>query len=183
LLDCCQESDGGVALIITSSEKARDLRKSPVFVKGAAQGSGPDQEVMTSYYRESITGLPEVRIVADQLWRQSGLVPADIDVLVLYDHFTPFVLVQLEEFGFCERGEGAQLVKSGALSLNGKWPFNPHGGLLGEAYIHGLNNISEAVRQVRGEAVNQIEGVKNVLVSGGTAVPTSGLVLSSEFKL
>ncbi len=177
LLDCCQESDGGVAFVVTSVERARDLRTRPAVIKAAAQGLGPDQEVMTSYYRDRITELPELSLVADQLWAQSGLRRDDMDALILYDHFTPFVLIQLEELGFCGRGEAAGLVASGALALDGRWPLNPHGGLLGEAYIHGLNGISEAVRQVRGEAVNQIAGAENVLVTGGTGVPTSGLVI------
>jgi acetyl-CoA acetyltransferase len=180
LLDCCQETDGGVAIIVTSTERARDLKKKPVIVKAAAQAMGDDQEVMTSYYRESITSHPEAKAVAAQLWKQSGLKQGDMDVLVLYDHFTPFVLLALEEYGFCKPGEAPGLIRSGALALDGKWPLNPHGGLIGEAYIHGLNNISEGVRQVRGEAVNQIEDAKNVLVTAGNGVPTSGLILGND---
>jgi 17-hydroxy-3-oxo-4-pregnene-20-carboxyl-CoA lyase len=177
LLDCCQESDGGVAIVVTSAERARDLPHPPVLVTAAAQGSGTDQFVMTSYYRDGPAGLPEMGLVAAQLWAQSGLRPRDIDVAVLYDHFTPFVLIQLEELGFCGRGEARDFVAGGALELDGRLPINPHGGQLGEAYIHGMNGIAEGVRQVRGTAVNQIAGATNVLVTAGTGVPTSGLVL------
>jgi acetyl-CoA acetyltransferase len=97
---------------------------------------------------------------------------------MLYDHFTPFVLVQLEELGFCGRGEGRHLVADGGLELGGRLPVNTHGGQLGEAYIHGMNGIAEAVRQVRGTSVNQVEDVRHVVVTAGTGVPTSGLVLS-----
>jgi acetyl-CoA acetyltransferase len=177
LLDCCQESDGGVALVVTSFERARDLPNPPPVVRGAAQGSGADQYVMTSYYRDGLTGLPEMGLVGEQLWRQAGLAPEDVDVAVLYDHFTPFVLIQLEELGFCPRGEARNFIADGALEMGGRLPLNPHGGQLGEAYIHGMNGISEGVRQVRGAAVNQVEDVEHVLVTAGTGVPTSGLVL------
>ena len=179
LLDCCQESDGGVAIVVTSAERARDLPHRPVTISAAAQGSGPDQFVMTSYYRDSISGLPEMGVVANQLWRQSGIGPDDVDVAVLYDHFTPFVLMQLEELGFCGRGEAAGFIADGRLELDGALPLNPNGGQLGEAYIHGMNGIAEATRQVRGTAVNQIADVENVLVTAGTGVPTSGLVLTA----
>jgi acetyl-CoA acetyltransferase len=177
LLDCCQESDGGVALVVTSIERARDLPNPPAVIRGAAQGSGADQYVMTSYYRDGLTGLPEMGLVGEQLWRQAGLAPEDVDVAVLYDHFTPFVLIQLEELGFCPRGEARNFIADGALEVGGRLPLNPHGGQLGEAYIHGMNGISEGVRQVRGAAVNQVEDVEHVLVTAGTGVPTSGLVL------
>jgi acetyl-CoA acetyltransferase len=180
LLDCCQESDGAVALVVTSAERARDLRQPSAVIRAAAQGSGADQFTMTSYYRDDLTGLPEMGVVAKALWRQSGLGPSDVDVAVLYDHFTPFVLVQLEELGFCGRGEARHFIADGALELDGALPLNPHGGQLGEAYVHGMNGIAEAVRQVRGTAVNQVGGVEHVLVTAGTGVPTSGLVLGVD---
>ncbi|HEV7977833.1 lipid-transfer protein [Amycolatopsis sp.] len=177
LLDCCQESDGGVALVITSAERARDLAQRPAFIAAAAQGSGPDQYVMTSYYRDELAALPEMGVVGRQLWAQSGLTPQDVDVAVLYDHFTPYVLMQLEELGFCGRGEAKDYIQGDTLQLTGKLPLNPHGGQLGEAYIHGMNGIAEAVRQIRGTSVNQVPDVGNVVVTAGTGVPTSGLVL------
>jgi acetyl-CoA acetyltransferase len=179
LLDCCQESDGGVALVVTSTSRARDLRHAPAVVAAAAQGSGADQFSMNSYYRDDIAGLPEMGLVAHQLWRQSGLAPADMSAAVLYDHFTPFVLVQLEELGFCGRGEAKDFIADDALHLDGRLPLNPHGGQLGEAYIHGMNGIAEAVRQLRGTAANQLPNATNVVVTAGTGVPTSGLVLTT----
>ncbi|WP_020657910.1 lipid-transfer protein [Amycolatopsis benzoatilytica] len=178
LLDCCQESDGGVALVITSLERARDLRQAPVVVAAAAQGSGPDQYVMTSYYRDDLAALPEMGVVGRQLWAQSGIGPSDVDVAVLYDHFTPYVLMQLEELGFCGRGEAKDFIAGDTLTIGGKLPLNPHGGQLGEAYIHGMNGIAEAVRQLRGTAANQVGGAGTAVVTAGTGVPTSGLVLT-----
>jgi acetyl-CoA acetyltransferase len=177
LLDCCQESDGGVAIVVTSTEHARDLRHPPALIEAAAQGSHRDQETMTSYYRDDIGGLPEMGLVGQQLWEMSSLRPSDIQTAVLYDHFTPFVLVQLEELGFCGRGEAKDFVRDGQIELGGSLPINTHGGQLGEAYIHGMNGMAEAVRQVRGTAVNQVPGAEHVLVTAGTGVPTSGLIL------
>jgi acetyl-CoA acetyltransferase len=177
LLDCCQESDGGVALVVTSPERARDLRQAPAMVVAAAQGAGDDGELMTSYYRPEITGLPEMGVVARKLWAESGLTPADIQTAFLYDHFTPFVLVQLEELGFCKRGEAKDFATIETLSLGGRLPINTSGGLLGEAYIHGMNGIAEGVRQLRGTSCNQVGGVEHVLVTAGTGCPTSGLIL------
>jgi acetyl-CoA acetyltransferase len=177
LLDCCQESDGGVAIVVTSAERARDLAQPPAVITAAAQGAASDGEVMTSYYRDEIPGLPEMGVAADKLWRDSGLKPADIQTAFLYDHFTPFVLVQLEELGFCGRGEAKDFATIENLSLGGTLPINTNGGLLGEAYIHGMNGITEGVRQVRGTSHNQVNGVEHVLVTSGTGVPTSALIL------
>ncbi|MDX3760054.1 lipid-transfer protein [Streptomyces sp. AK02-04a] len=174
LLDCCQETDGGQALVVTSVERARELPHPPAVITAAAQGAGRAQEQMTSFYRDELTGLPEMGVVARQLWRTSGLTPTDIDVGILYDHFTPFVLMQLEEFGFCKPGEAADFVAEERL------PLNTHGGQLGEAYLHGMNGVAEAVRQLRGTSVNQIPGAGRTLVTAGTGVPTSGLILGAD---
>ncbi|WP_228529718.1 lipid-transfer protein [Diaphorobacter caeni] len=180
LLDCCQESDGAVAMVITSSERARDLKAKPVFIKAAAQGVTEGQQSMTSFYRKEITGLPEMGHVAKQLWTQSGLTPKDVQSAILYDHFSPFVLPQLEEFGFVPRGEAKDFIRAGEHARGGSLPINTNGGQLGEAYIHGMNGIAEAVRQVRGTAVNQVKNVHNMVVTAGTGVPTSGLILGDE---
>ncbi len=177
LLDCCQESDGGVAVVVTTADRARDLRQTPALITAAAQGATFDGELMTSYYRDDLTGLPEMGVVAGRLWADSGLGPDDISTAFLYDHFTPFVLMQLEELGFCGRGEAKDFATVENLSIGGRLPINTSGGLLGEAYIHGMNGITEAVRQVRGTSCNQVDDVTHVLVTAGTGVPTSGLIL------
>ena len=180
LLDCCQESDGGQALVVASVERSRDLRQPPAVVVAVAQGAGEEQDMMTSYYRESIVGLPEMGLVARQLWASSHLGPQDIDTAVIYDHFTPFVLCQLEEFGFCGRGEAREFISDGNIELGGGLPINTNGGQLGEAYIHGMNGIAEAVRQIRGSSFNQVDDVEHALVTAGTGVPTSGLILGKD---
>ena len=180
LLDCCQETDGGQAIVVTTLERARDLAKPPAVIAAAAQGSGAQQDMMTSYYRDDMTRLPEMAAVARQLWASSGLGPGDIQAAILYDHFTPFVLYQLEELGFCAPGEAKEFVRDGNLHLGGRLPTNTHGGQLGEAYLHGMNGIAEGVRLVRGTSVNQVAGTEHVVVTAGTGVPTSGLILGVD---
>jgi len=181
LLDCCQESDGGQALVIVSTERARDLPHPPAVITAAAQGVGPQQISMSSYYRDDIDAMPEVELVARQLWRQAGLGPDEIDAAILYDAFTPMLLLQLEEYGFCKPGEAKDFIAAGHLELDGRLPVNTHGGQLGEAYIHGVNGIAEGVRLIRGSSVNQPgKQIDNVLVTGGSPVPHSALVLSVD---
>jgi acetyl-CoA acetyltransferase len=145
----------------------------------AAQGASFDSETMTSYHRDDLCGLPDMGVVAKRLWRDSGLAPADIDTAFLYDHFTPFVLMELEELGFCGRGEAEDWATVERLSVGGELPINTNGGLLGEAYIHGMNGITEVVRQIRGTSYNQVDNVEHALATAGTGVPTSGLILST----
>ena len=180
LLDCCQESDGGQALLITTLDRARHLKSVPAVIASAVQGSCDDQQMMKSYYRQSITGIPEMKLCADQLYADTGLSAADIQAAVLYDHFTPLVLPQLEEFGFCKRGEARDFIKDGNIELGGRLPVNTHGGQIGEAYIHGLNGVAEGVRLVRGTSTNQPANVDHVLVTAATAVPTSAAILSRD---
>jgi len=177
LLDCCQESDGGQALVVTTPERARDLKGVPAIVRSAAQGAGENQDMMTSYYRPSITGLPEMGLIARQLWNTTGLGPDDMQAAIIYDHFTPLALPQLEEFGFCGRGEAKDFIADGNIELGGRLPINTNGGQLGEAYIHGMNGIAEGVRLIRGTSYNQPPDVEHVLVTAGTMVPTSALIL------
>ena len=177
LLDCCQETDGGVAIVVTSPERAKDLKHRPAIIEAAAQGASPDQYSMVSYYRPELTGCPRWAWSASSCGRSPGSKPTDIQTAILYDHFTPFTLIQLEELGFCGWGEAKDFIADGAIELGGRLPINTHGGQLGEAYIHGMNGIAEGVRQLRGTSVNQVPDVEHVLVTAGTGVPTSGLIL------
>jgi acetyl-CoA acetyltransferase len=177
LLDCCQESDGGCACIVTTPERARDLKHAPVMVRGVAQAAGANQEQMTSFYRPDITYLPEMDLVAKQVYDMTGLSPDDVNAAIIYDAFTPVVMWQLESFGFCGRGEAKDFVKDGNLEVGGRLPTNTNGGQLSEAYIHGMNGVNEGVRLVRGTSVNQPDKADHVLVTGGVGVPTSGMIL------
>ncbi len=177
LYDCCQETDGACACIVTTPERARDLKQPGALIRGIAQAAGDDQESMTSFYRPSIAGLPEMDLVAKQVYAQSGLGPDDLEAAVIYDAFSSIVLWQLESFGLCERGEAKDFVKDGALELGGQLPCNTHGGQLSEAYVHGMNGVNEGVRLIRGTSPNQPEKNDCVLVTAGVGVPTSAMIL------
>ncbi len=178
LYDFCQETDGGCAILVTSAERARDLQQTPAIIRGVTQASSRGQEQMTSFYRDDLTSLPEMELAAERVYRMAGLGPADIDAACLYDAFTSEIIMQLESFGFCGRGEGAELVREGALDIDGRLPNNTHGGLISEGYIHGMNNIAEGVRLVRGQSSSQPKkSVEHVLVSSGVGVPTGAVIL------
>ena len=177
LYDCCQETDGGCAVVITTPERAKDLKQPAVTIRSVAQGMGADQEQMTSFYRPDIHTLPEMDLVAKQVWEIAGLGPEDMDAAIIYDAFTSIVLMQLEAFGFCKPGEAKDFVQDGALEVGGRLPTNTHGGQLSEAYIHGTNGIIEGVRLVRGTSTNQPEKNDHVLVTAGVGIPTSAMVL------
>ena len=174
LLDCCQESDGGVALVVTSAARARDLRQRPVAVEGATAGAVMNGDVIFNYYDPDTARFPQAEYVARQLWGSTGLGPDDIDAAMIYENFSPVVFYQLEAFGFCGYGEARDFIADGQIELGGKLPVNTHGGLLGEAYIHGVNNIIEGVRQIRGTAANQVPGAAHVLCSVGQSAVILG---------
>ncbi|MCX7062261.1 MAG: lipid-transfer protein [Gammaproteobacteria bacterium] len=169
LLDCCQESDGGVAILVTSLERARDLKQPPVRILGATQSIPRNVEVIANFYHDDLTVMPEAEGTAKRLYRQTGLGPQDIRAAMLYDAFSPHVLMQIEAFGFCGRGEARDFIAAGEIAIDGRLPVNTHGGLAGEAYIHGMNTMAEGVRQIRRTAVNQVSGDGHVLVSSGMA--------------
>ncbi|HXK25732.1 MAG TPA: lipid-transfer protein [Myxococcota bacterium] len=177
LYDCCLETDGACACIVTTPERARDLAQRPALIRAVAQGAGADQESMTSFYRPDITELPELGIVARQLYEVSGLRPDDVDAAILYDAFTSIVLFQLEAYGFCKRGEAKDFVQNGNIEVGGRLPVNTHGGQLSEAYIHGMNGVNEGVRLIRGSSRNQPAKSDHVLVTAGVGVPSSAMIL------
>ncbi|HEV8574152.1 MAG TPA: lipid-transfer protein, partial [Dehalococcoidia bacterium] len=178
LLDCTLDTDGACAAIVVSAEKAKALTSKPVYIAAAAQGTGSRTEMMTSYQRRSLTRLEEAEATGHELYRISEMTPGDIQMAQVYDHFTPLVLMALEAYGFAPAGGAPDLLREGRLELDGNLPMNTHGGHLGEGYLHGFGHIVEAVRQLRGTAVNQVPEVANCLVASGTGVPTSGLILS-----
>ncbi|MCK8669769.1 thiolase C-terminal domain-containing protein [Rhodococcus sp. NPDC003382] len=181
LYDFCMETEGAVAVITTSSDRAKDLRQKPVPVVAVAHGGRREWGRAFAWY-----GMPDEYFasagnapIAKRLYEQSGLTAKDIDVALLYDHFSPMVLMQLEDYGFCERGEGGAFVESGAIRYDGgSIPVNTHGGQLSEAYIIGMTHIMEAVEQMRGTAINQVKDAEFALATGGPAsLPVSGLIL------
>ncbi len=179
LHDTCLENDGAVALIVTTPERAKDLKQKPAYITGVGWGTSEDSHSMTSYYREKI-GLPECIEAGKSVFKMAGMTPKDIDVAQLYDAFTATVPMQLETYGFCKYGEGGAYCEGGdRLRVGGELPINTSGGMLSEAYIHGMNMIAEGVRQVRGTSTSQVDKVENVLVTAGLGVPTSALILTN----
>lgn len=189
-LDFCLETDGAVAVITTTMDRARDCRHKPAVVHACAHGGQREWGRAFAWM-----GMPDPhfassghQFTADRVWAQSGLSARDMDVALIYDHFSPMVLMQLEDYGFCEKGEGNDYVLAGKIrydaatgkGVNGGVPVNTHGGNLNEAYIIGMTHIVEGVEQVRGTAINQVKDAEFALVSGGPAsLPVSSLILRS----
>lgn len=170
-LDFCLETDGALAFVVTSAERAADLPHPPVYIAGAAQVGTRDWGrafFWLNQPKEDFT-TAGAGAVAKRLYEMTEIGPQDIDVALIYDHFSPLVIMQLEDYGFCRRGEGGPFVESGAIRLDGSTPVNPHGGHLSEGYVVGMTHIREAVEQLRGAAVNQVKGAKTALVTGGPA--------------
>jgi len=181
LFDCCLESDGACAVVVTTAERARDLAKRPVEVLSTAQGTprgyafGPFSNASIS---DELYATGGTEALAKRLYGRAGLGPADVDVAQIYDHFSGCVLMQLEDYGFCKRGEGGPFVESGALAWKGgSLPTNTHGGSLSEAYIHGLNHVVEGVRSLRGDSTSPVDGAEVCLVTSAACVPSSSLLL------
>ena len=169
-------------MVTTTAERARDLRHPPAYVRASAHGGAGQWGTAITWM-----GMPEEifassghRPVARDLWSRAGLGPGDVDVALLYDHFSGLVLLQLEDYGFCPIGESGPFVADGNIRFDGgSIPVNTHGGNLSEAYIIGFSHVMEAVEQLRGTAVNQVAGAEVALVTGGPApIPVSGLVLA-----
>jgi len=176
LFDNCLETDGALACVVVSAERARDCREPPATIHAFAQGLPRQHQTMVNYWCEDPLRGP-AWACAEQLYRRSDLRPADIPVAQIYDAFTPLVPLSLEGYGFCGRGEGAAFTEGGALEPGGRLPINTSGGGLSEAYVHGFNLIVEGVRQIRGTSVNQVEGAQACLVTAGEGVPTSAMIL------
>lgn len=179
LLDICLESDGACAVLVTSAERARDLRHKPVYIMGAAYGGGPNQgDDLFDAIRWPDHAHNYAKYIAGDLWRSAGVGPKDVDLAEIYDCFTYSVIMQLEGLGFCKEGEGGAFVQNGRIDRDGELPLNTHGGLLSEAYIHGFNHVVEAVEQLRGDAGSrQVADAEVALTTAGAMTCGSALVL------
>jgi acetyl-CoA acetyltransferase len=185
LFDYTMESDGAVAVVTTSTERARHLKQPPVLISAAPHGgAGRWGPALFKYFQtpdEYFTSSGH-RPVAARMYEMAGVGPSDVDVALLYDHFSPMVIMQLEDYGFAPIGEGGPFVADGNIRYGtGAIPVNTHGGNLSEAYIIGMTHVREAVEQMRGIAVNQVEGAEVALVTGGPAgLPVSGAILRKD---
>lgn len=176
LFDNCLETDGALACVLVSAERAKDLPNKPVYVHSFAQSLPAQHQTMINYFNDDPLDGP-AWACADQLWRNADFVPDDVDVAQIYDAFTSLIPLSLEGYGFCKRGDGAAFTEDGALELGGRLPINTSGGGLSEAYVHGFNLINEGVRQLRGDSTAQVEGASTCLVTAGEGVPTSAVLL------
>jgi acetyl-CoA acetyltransferase len=177
LFDLCIESDGACAVIVTSAERARSHRHPPAWIMGAAQGSGT--RALGIVFRESLA-VPESVHTAKDVYRSAGVEPEEIDAVMIYDHFTPFVIISLEAYGFCKPGEGGPFVESGRIAYDGELPVNTHGGNHSEAYIHGLPHVIEAVRQLRGTSTAQVESAELILSCSSVAQLSAAVILRKD---
>ena len=171
-------NDGACAVVVTSAERAKDLKQRPSYIMATAQALGSHPPPWWDFwaFRPVITEW-EHKDLAPKLFSMAGITPKDIDVAEIYDCFTYTLLAQLEDYGFCKKGEGGPFAENGNIELGGKLPVNTHGGHLGEAYVHGFTHILEGVRQTRGTSTAQVKDAELVLVTGGVPAPTSALIL------
>jgi acetyl-CoA acetyltransferase len=180
LFDNCLETDGALAAVIVSADRAKDLPQTPAYIHAGAQGIPPQHQTMINYFNEDPLMGPSWA-AAIQLWKHSDYKPEDVQVAQLYDAFSPLIPLSLEGYGFCERGEGAEFTNDGALEWpNGRLPTNTSGGGMSEAYVHGFNLVLEGVRQIRGTSVCQVDGADVSLVTSGEGVPTSAVLFTKD---
>ncbi|GIW41984.1 MAG: thiolase [Candidatus Binatia bacterium] len=177
-MDCCLVNDGAAAFLVTSLERARDLRKRPVRVLGVGQGVVPGGEF--SNLRPDYLSTGAV-FSGPRALARAGITLADVDFVELYDNFTSMVIEQLEDLGFCKKGEGGPFVEGGRIELGGELPVNTSGGQLAQAFVLSANLVVEAVRQLRGECgPRQVEGAEVGLVTGYTGAEHATLVLARD---
>ncbi len=180
--DCTIEVDGAAAVVVTALDRARDLRQVPVRITGGAYvaGARPGLDIGDVFSWPDLSR-NFTHHLAGRLWASAGLGPSDVDVAEIYDCFTHTVLMALEGLGFTRRGESGAFVRAGYARPGGPLPVNTHGGLLCEGYLHGMNTLTEAVRQVRGTAgERQVHDAEVAVVTSGAVVDGSALVLTKD---
>ncbi len=179
LFDCCQENDGAAAIILTTPGRAADARHRPAWVLAAAQGSSARYELFSHANRERY-GTANFTTVAPRLWQQAGVTARDVDVAQVYENFTGAVVMSLVEHGLCAPEEVMDFCTVDNLTVGGRLPLNTSGGNLAECYMHGLELVIEAARQIRGTSPNPVPGATLSLVAGGPATsPVSSLLLGA----
>jgi acetyl-CoA acetyltransferase/uncharacterized OB-fold protein len=182
LYDCNIETDGAVAMIVTSTERARDLRRPPAIIRAGAMAAGSHHIRLSTLFERGFDD-DSPRRAARQLFAMADCEPQDIDVAFFYDFFTSLVIIALEQYGFAPRGEGGPFAEHGGLAWpDGRLVCNTNGGQLSEAFIHGFNNTIEAVRQIRGTSTSQVDGCELAFVAGGNTDPTGAVILRRDWR-
>jgi acetyl-CoA acetyltransferase len=180
LFDCNIETDGACALIVTSRERARDLRHPPAVIRAGVMAAGSHHIRLSTLFARGFADESAVR-AGRRLFAMAECTPADVDVAFFYDFFTALVIIGLEQYGFCGRGEGGPFVENGGLAWpNGRLVCNTNGGQLSEAFVHGFNNTLEAVRQIRGTSSAQVDACELAFVAGGNTDPTGAVILARD---
>ncbi len=184
MFDCSLEHDGAVALVVTTLERARSLAAAPVPVLAHGQCDGPIHVDLATFFAETaLFGERDSGALAfgRELFGRAGLTPDDVDVAMIFDHFTMAVPLSLEQYGFCELGEGGPFIESGMTRCPaGRLPVNTHGGSNGEAFVHGVNHLNEAVRQLRGTSPNQVHDAEVAFVCGSITDPSGAVLLGRD---
>jgi acetyl-CoA acetyltransferase len=178
LFDCCQENDGAAAVIMTTAGRAQDARAKPAFLMSAAEGSGDRYSMVAQNSPDYASS--NFRQVGKRLFERAGISPQDVDNAQVYENFTGAVMMTLSDLGFCDPDEAESFCTVENLTWRGgRLPLNTSGGNLAECYMHGLELVSEAVRQIRGESTCQVDNARTSLVAGGPATsPVSALLLN-----
>jgi acetyl-CoA acetyltransferase len=180
LFDNCLETDGALAVVITSAERARDLKQPPAYIHAFAQGLPPQHQTMTNYFTDDPLRGP-AWTAAQRMWALADVTPSDVKVAQLYDAFSPLIILSLEGYGFCARGDGGPFTDDGNIEWPaGRLPVNTSGGGMSEAYVHGFNLVLEGVRQIRGSSTSQVAGADVSLVTSGEGVPTSAILFVKD---
>lgn len=183
LYDCCMENDGAAALVIVSADRAKDMKKKPAYLLGATAGS--EYRNAAPAHNAPLYATSSFTSLAPRLYEMAGVGPRDVDVLQSYENFTGGVVMSIIEHGFCTHEEANKfLTYENLLAKGGKLPLNTSGGNLAECYMHGLELITEAVRQIRGESTNQVKNARISMVTSGPMVtPVSNSIFGSRETL
>ncbi len=182
LLDCCIETDGACAVVVSRADYAKDAPNPPAYFHAYTQSNQPAHYQLTEWFHKGrwdrdTTG-PRL---GERLFAQSDFTHDQIAALMAYDHFTSFVILSIEDLGFCGRGEGGDFTEGGALiAPGGRLPVNTHGGQHSEAFIHGFNNVVEAARQIRGTSTSQVPDARAVVVIEALSDPCGAFILRSD---
>ena len=179
LYDNCLESDGAIAIVITNLDIAKKLNNKPAMIHSFSQGMSKEHQLMTHYHSDNPLESSSY-VTAKNIWRLSDYAPKDIDVAQIYDAFSPMIPFSLEAYNFSPQGESLNLIKEGLIDINGDLPVNTSGGSLSEVYLHGMNLITEGVKQIRGSSFNQVKNAKLALITTCDATPNAALILKGE---